>query len=136
MRRPGHSLLPDFQQLWDMLPAMGTLRPFDQHAIRVEDRVEQNRYLLRAELPGIDVDKDLDITVSNGLLTIAAQRSEEQAEKDRSEFRYGSFTRTVALPDNAKEDTIEADYTNGILTVSVELGESEEQVKQVRVRRG
>lgn len=133
-RRQSHSLLPDFQELIDMFPTFGALRPFDFHTIRVEDKVEEGRYLLRAELPGVDVDNDLNLTVSNGLLTIEATRSEEKAEKGRSEFRYGSFSRTVALPEGAKEDTIEASYDDGILTVTVELGRTEERAKQIPVR--
>ncbi|OQO93880.1 Hsp20/alpha crystallin family protein [Saccharomonospora piscinae] len=129
------SLIPDFRDLLEMFPTMGGLRPsLDLHGIRVEDRTEGNRYVLRAELPGIDADNDLSITVHNGLLTIEAQRSEERAEGGRSEFRYGSFARTVALPTGAKEDGIEASYDDGILTVTVELSTPEENVKQIPVR--
>lgn len=134
-RRQSRSLFPDFQELWEMFPNFGALRPLDQHTIRVEDKIEGNRYILRAELPGMDVDKDVNITVSNGLLTIEGKRSEEKTEKGHSEFRYGSFTRTVALPEGAKEDTADASYENGILTVTVELGKTEEPTKQIRVRK-
>lgn len=134
-RSHSRPLIPDFRDLLEMLPTMGGLRPaLDLHSIRVEDRVEEDTYVLRAELPGIDVDNDLAITVHNGLLTIEAQRSEEQAEGGRSEFRYGSFARTVALPTGAKEDAIDASYEGGILTVRVELSKPEETRRQIPVR--
>jgi Molecular chaperone (small heat shock protein) len=47
------------------------------HALRIEDRLEQDRYVVRAEIPGVDPDKDVQITVDDGVLTISAERHEE-----------------------------------------------------------
>ncbi len=82
------------------------------------------------------MDNDLEITVHNGLLTIEAERKEEETEGGRSEFRYGSFARTVALPSGAREDGIDAEYDNGILTVRVPLSKPEDKRRQIRVRHG
>jgi HSP20 family molecular chaperone IbpA len=102
--------------------------------MRVEDYVEDDRYVLKAELPGIDPDKDLEITVSEGVLSIRAERHETRKEDSRSEFRYGSFARTVVLPANAKEDTISASYGDGILEITVGLGETpKEETKRITV---
>ena len=57
-------------------------------ALRIEDRLEQDRYVVRAEIPGVDPDKDVEITVDDGVLTISAERREEVKEKGRSEFLY------------------------------------------------
>ena len=81
--------------------------------------MQDGHYLLRAEVPGIDPAKDVDITVQNGQLTIKAERSEKKEAKGRSEFSYGSFVRTVTLPAGANEDDIKATYDKGILTVDV-----------------
>ena len=51
--------------------------------------------IVRAELPGMDPDNDFEITVENGTLTIHAERREEHKQAHRSEFRYGSFTRSI-----------------------------------------
>ncbi len=91
--------------------------------IRLEDEVQDGHYVLRAEMPGIDPEKDVDITVSNGMLTIKAERSEKKEAKGRSEFTYGSFTRSVTLPAGANEDDIKATYDKGILTVDVAVPE-------------
>ena len=81
--------------------------------------MEDGHYVVRAEIPGIDPAKDVDITVRDGQLTIKAERTEKKETKGRSEFRYGSFTRSVTLPAGANEEDIKATYDKGILTVSV-----------------
>jgi HSP20 family molecular chaperone IbpA len=88
-------------------------------AIRIEDRLEEDRYIVRAELPGLDPEKDITITVDNGILTVAAEREEKVTEKGRSEFRYGSFIRRVTLPPGTQEDAVDASYKDGILEVSM-----------------
>ncbi|WP_007027758.1 Hsp20/alpha crystallin family protein [Saccharomonospora iraqiensis] len=134
-RSQHRSLIPDFRDLLEMFPTMGGLRPaLDVNSIRIEDRTEEDRYVLRAELPGVDPDNDVDITVHNGLLTIEAQRSEQKSEGGQSEFRYGSFARTVALPSGAKEDAIEASYDHGILTVTVTLERPEDTARHIKVK--
>lgn len=96
-------------------------------AIRVEEVVDGNTLVVRAELPGIDPEKDAAITVSDGALTIKAERQEkkEQKEKDsyRSEFRYGSFFRRVPLPDGVKESDVTASYKDGVLEVRAPIPE-------------
>jgi HSP20 family molecular chaperone IbpA len=94
------------------------MRPFTGgQLMRVEDYVDEGQYVVRAELPGIDPEKDVDITVDDGVLTIRAERQEEKKEGGRSEFRYGSFTRSVSLPAGADEENVAASYRDGILEV-------------------
>lgn len=73
-----------------------TWRPFEDHLIRVEDHVEDGHYILRAELLGVDPAKDVDVSVRDGQLTIKAERTEKKEEGTRSEFRYGSFYRSIS----------------------------------------
>ncbi len=125
MRHQPRSWLPDWSDFWSDLrtgfPSWAALRP--GHLIRLEDEMADGHYLLRAELPGIDPAKDVDITVRGGQLTIKAERSEKKEAKGRSEFFYGSFTRSVTLPAGANEDDIKASYDKGILTVDVAVPE-------------
>ena len=81
--------------------------------------------MIRAELPGIDPDKDVEITVADGVLRLAAKR-EEHSEESRpdsyhSEFRYGSFERHLRLPAGAREADVKASYKDGILEVRVPM---------------
>ncbi|MBN3508686.1 Hsp20/alpha crystallin family protein [Mycolicibacterium septicum] len=114
------SFLPEVSDLFAGFPSWANLRPaFGNHVIRVEDELKDNSYELRAEVPGIDPGKDVDITVRDGVLTIRAERSEKKETNGRSEFSYGSYLRSVTLPTGADEDAIKASYDKGILTVSV-----------------
>lgn len=106
-------------------PPYALLRPLAGQTMRMEESVENGRYVVRAEMPGIDAEKDAEATVSKGILTIHAERHETDA-KHRTEFRYGSFTRHVALPASADETDIEASYDKGILEVSVGLKAKDE----------
>jgi HSP20 family protein len=91
------------------------------HPMRIEDFVSDGSYVIRAELPGLDPEEDIDVTVTGGLLTIKAERREGKADKHHSEFRYGSFSRSMTLPAGADTQHIEASYGHGILTVTVGL---------------
>jgi len=89
--------------------------------IRLEDRVTDTEYTVRAELPGLDPEKDVEINVANGVLTIHAERREQAQTGQRSEFRYGSFQRSVRLPANADETNVHARYDRGVLEITVPL---------------
>ena len=80
--------------------------------------------MVRSELPGIDPEKDVEITVDDGVLTVKAERREEKKEGGRSEFRYGSFTRSITLPTGADEDNVAASYRDGILEVRTPIKEA------------
>ena len=135
MRRDPRTMFPDLIE-WFEEPFL-TLRPYLGQPIRIEDFVEGDHYLVRAELAGIDPQKDVEITVGSGYLTIRAQRSDKTEGKHRSEFRYGSFSRTLALPANADEDAVTASYRDGILTVSVALkSEQKAPAKKIEVTTG
>ncbi|WP_165789244.1 Hsp20/alpha crystallin family protein [Mycolicibacterium agri] len=125
VRKQPQSWLPDWSEMFTGFPSWtASLRPlFDTHLIKLEDEMADGHYLLRAELPGIDPDKDVDITVRDGQLTIKAERTEKKESKGRSEFSYGSFVRSITLPPGADEDDIKATYDKGILTVDVALRE-------------
>jgi HSP20 family protein len=111
-----------FMDVFDWLESPWTmLRPAASHPMRVEDYVEDGTYVLRAELPGVDPEKDIEVTVSKGILTISAHRQEEHEGKHRSEFRYGAFARSVTLPERSDEDRIRASYDRGVLEVVVNL---------------
>jgi HSP20 family protein len=101
-------------------PGFGGFRPFaGLQMLRVEDFLDEREYVVRAELPGIDPDRDLDLTVQNGVLTLKAERKEERTDAHRSEFRYGTFARSMTLPLGADESDVRATYRNGILEVRV-----------------
>lgn len=109
--------------------------------IRVEEETMGNVLTVRAELPGVDPDNDVDIAVTDGMLQIRAERREASERKEdggfRSEFRYGSLFRSIPLPKGVKEDDISASYKDGILEVRVPLpeGEAEATKRKIRISR-
>ncbi|MEU8250634.1 Hsp20/alpha crystallin family protein [Nonomuraea sp. NPDC048916] len=122
-----------FPEIFDLLEApFSGLRP---STIRFEDYVKNGRYVLRAELPGIDPDKDVEISLAAGILTIHAERRHEEKDAHRTEFRYGAFTRSIALPPNADEKDVKATYDQGILEVSVKLADKKQAGTRILVQK-
>lgn len=88
----------------------------------VDVREDENRFVIRADLPGVDP-KDIDITMENGMLTLRGKR---EAEKDvsgngwhRVERVSGSFYRRFSLPDSADAEQISAKSDKGVLEVVI-----------------
>lgn len=129
-----HTLFPEISDLLAGFPSFAGIRPmFDTRLMRLEDEMKDGRYEVRAEIPGVDPAKDVDITVRDGQLTIKAERSEKKEFDGRSEFSYGSFVRTVSLPAGADEDDIKATYDKGILSVSVAVSKPAPAEKHVKI---
>lgn len=100
-------------------------RPFaGEDVIRVEERRDKDAVVIRAELPGVDPERDVELTVTDGVLHIEAERREEKEEKDkggytRRELRYGSFSRSLPLPSGVSEADVEASYRDGMLEIRI-----------------
>jgi len=134
IKRQQHSLFPEFSELFAAFPSLTSLRPaLDTRLMRLEDEMKDGHYEVRAEIPGVDPAKDIDITLRDGQLTIKAERSEKKEFDGRSEFSYGSFVRTVSLPAGADEDDVKASYDKGILTVTVAIKEPKPAEKHVPI---
>jgi HSP20 family protein len=103
-------------------------------AIRVEQFLDHGRYGVRAELPGFNPERDVDVTVAGGVLRIDAERREEKVEKTNSEFHYGRFVRTVPLPIGVDQHTAKATFTNGVLEVLFTMGEPKQHSTHVAIQ--
>ena len=126
-----------FADLFDWLESPLTmLRPLSAQTMRVEDYVKDGRYVVRAELPGLDPEKELEVTLSHGILSIKADREEKTEDKHHSEFRYGSFARHMTLPAGVAEGSIQATYDRGILEITFGLKEKEaaQKARKIPVR--
>ena len=88
----------------------------------VDIREDQDRYVLRADLPGIDPN-DIEITMENGMLTIRGERTSEVESQThafrRIERTTGRFFRRFTLPDSADADRISATGKHGVLEVTI-----------------
>ncbi|WP_299556608.1 Hsp20/alpha crystallin family protein [uncultured Mycolicibacterium sp.] len=93
--------------------------------------------VIRLELAGVDVDKDVNIELDKGRLVIHGERRDEHAEdkdgRTLREVRYGAFRRSFALPEHVTADAISANYTNGVLTVRVAGAYSGSQPQRIAI---
>ena len=104
--------------------------------IRIEEKIEDDRYVMRAELPGIDPAKDVQLSFTHGELRLQVERKETQIEKGRSEFHYGTMFRAVMLPAAVKADTLTATYADGILELTALIGEPDPEAKAIPITVG
>ena len=81
---------------------------------------DDQAYLIKTELPEVKK-SDVKVTVENGVLTISGERKFEKEEQNRRYHRiersYGSFTRSFAVPDDADDAKVGAEFKDGLLTV-------------------
>ena len=93
--------------------------------IKVDQYRDGDTLVVRAELPGVDPERDVKLTAADGLLSIEAERRVEEKSEDkgylRHELHYGSFTRTLPLPEGVTDADIAATYRDGILEVRVPM---------------
>jgi HSP20 family protein len=123
-----------FRRVADFDPQSGWLR--------VEEFIDGDTLVVRAELPDIDPDKDVELSIASGVLHIQAHREEKTEKKGtdvyRSEFRYGSFVRNVTLPEGVNDEDVTASYKDGILEIRAPMAREEEKppVTRVPISRG
>jgi HSP20 family molecular chaperone IbpA len=105
----------------EMVDWLETMTPFRQAwtegFIPVEEYREDGAYVVRADLPGVDPDKDISVTVDDGYLVIQGERRQEEHDEHHSELRFGTFSRRLPLPKGCTESEVSAEYAAGVLTV-------------------
>jgi HSP20 family protein len=128
LRRPAFDLEPFWQpESWVAAPPI--------------DLVEHdNAFEVSAELPGLD-EKNIEVKLVNGVLTIKGQKEEEKVEKKEDfhlrERRFGSFARSIRVPDTVDSEKIEASFKKGVLTVTLpKTPEARKPVKKIEVKGG
>jgi HSP20 family protein len=109
---------------WPKMPAM--------------DVVESEKgYEITADLPGMD-EKNIEVKVSDGVLTMKGERQEEKEEKKDyylQERSFGSFQRSFELPDSVDSEKIEASFKKGVLTVNLpKKAEAQKTAKKIEVK--
>ena len=134
MRREPREEAPDVLSRFDrMFEEWARMMPFRsvpfphwwwvEDLIRVEEYREDGTLVVRADLPGIDPAKDVELTVSDGILHIEAERREEEKREEkgyvRQEVRYGSVSRSLPLLEGVNEADITAAYKDGVLEIRV-----------------
>lgn len=152
--RPFENLRHEIDRVFDDFDRGFHLFPFRRSTLDVEpfwrrewaltsapavDVVETDKsYEITAELPGMD-EKDIEVKLANGGLTIKGEKHEEKEEKEKDyylhERHYGAFERTFRMPDGIDADKIEASFKKGVLTVVLpKTTEAQSAAKQIPVK--
>ena len=107
-------------------------------AVRVEEFEEDGIYVVRAEVPGVNPDTDIDISLAGSMLRLSIHREKRTESSStrhfRSEFHYGSFIRTVDLPSAASDEDVDASYENGVLEIKVKLNGRTKAQHRIKVK--
>jgi HSP20 family protein len=104
------------------------------------DIVDKDKaYEITAELPGLD-ESNIDVKFADGTLTIKGEKRDEKEDKQKgyylSERRYGSFQRSFGVPDGVDADKIEANFKNGVLTVTLpKTAEAQKSEKKIAIKK-
>ena len=118
--------------------------PFDFHSTfkqsyipKVDVTETENEFLISAELPGMD-DKDVDVTLDNGTLSLKGEKKIEKEDKQQeyysAERSYGSFQRSFQIPETIDQNKIAASFIKGILAVKLpKVPEAKEEVKNIPI---
>jgi HSP20 family protein len=130
--------LPFRRPLFDIEPFWA---PESWVAVPAIDFVEHDdAYEMTAEMPGLD-EKNIEVKVANGTLTVKGEKSEDKEQKERGfhlrERRFGSFERSIRVPETVDTDKIEASFKQGVLTVKMpKTEEAKKPVKKIEVKGG
>lgn len=139
---PFRSLIDEMESIWDRFVSNFDIEPWEGRAGYFSPRVDftenDKEYLIKAELPGLE-EKDVEVLLEDDAITIRGEKKEEKEEKGKDyyyrERRFGSFSRTLPLPDNIDRDKIEAKFKNGLLTLRLpKTKESSRNVKKIEVK--
>jgi HSP20 family protein len=122
-RRPFEGLTTwgdDFDSFFDTSFSTEDLTTNLYPAVDIEHK--ENKYLLKADLPGLKKE-DIKVTIVDGYLTLKGERKSEHEENKenfhRIERSYGTFQRSFKVPEGLTEENIKAKYTNGVLELTI-----------------
>ena len=106
----------------------------------VEVFTREGDLVVRAELPGIDPEQDVNVSLTENILTISGERRQEHRTEEasliRQETSYGSFQRQFVVPEHVKAEDIQASYKDGILEVVVPKAAAEPEATRIPVKAG
>jgi HSP20 family protein len=140
MRDEMNRMFERFETGWPTLPA-ALSRGIGRDVLVPELDVRDNgkQIMIDVDLPGVE-EKDVSVTLANGLLTIKGEKRSEREEKKESyyaaERSYGSFERTLRLPDMVDESRIDARFDKGVLRiVAQKKPEAQKAEKRIEIRK-
>jgi HSP20 family protein len=132
--------MPTMRRLFDAGPSLFGSSSVGVMAPAVDVTEDDNSYKITAELPGT-TEKEVEVNLSGDTLTIKGEKQQETERKDQnhylSERSYGSFERSFVLPEDVEREKIEANFSKGVLTVSLpKNAKAKSAQKKIEVKAG
>ncbi|WP_072390740.1 Hsp20/alpha crystallin family protein [Hyphomicrobium sp. CS1GBMeth3] len=129
-----------FERGWPRWPSLLHGAAMDIALPNIDVHENSNAITIEADLPGLD-EKDVSVTLANGVLTIKGERKSAREEKDESyylsERSFGSFERSLKLPDTVDESNIEARFDKGVLKViAAKKPGADKAEKKIQIKKG
>jgi len=125
-----------FDRLFDDFYPLSIFKEKDEWLPAFDIKENEKEYVVTAELPGMEA-KDIDVTLSDGILTVKGEKKKEHEDKGenyhRIERSYGSFHRSFRIPGKIKTDSVDANYKDGILKLTLQKTE-ESGSKKIEVK--
>lgn len=125
-----------FDRFFDDFFPLSMVREKDEWLPAFDINETDKEYVVTAELPGMEV-KDIDVTLSDGVLTVKGEKKKEHEDKGenyhRIERSYGSFHRSFSIPGKIKTDSVDANYKDGVLKLTLPKTE-ESETKKIEVK--
>ena len=118
------TLRNSLDRLFDDFFTLSPVEFFDSEWLPAVDMYDDEKNIyVKADVAGID-EKNLNITIQDNIMTVSGERFEEKKESRGrghviSERRMGSFSRSISIPENVKQENIKAELKNGVLTVTL-----------------
>jgi HSP20 family protein len=142
---PYHALQQEMNRIFDDFFRGFDVAPFGMERFgafspSVDVKEDEKEMLIKAELPGLD-EKDVEVTLTDGTLTIKGEKKEEKEDRGKHYYRmersYGAFNRVVALPEGLDTDRANASFKNGVLNISLpKTEEATKNVKKITINKG
>lgn len=130
-----------FPRTWEdflRFPDRDMFHAFRNEDIKVDEYRENGSLVIKAEAPGIDPEKDVELVVRDGRLELCIDRRKESRVEDKDyiceEMNYGHFERTLSLPSGCTEKDVKATYSNGILEVRLPMPKADNKRIPVEVK--
>ena len=138
------SLRDEMNKLFEQFSHSFGIEPFTGGALaewtpKVNLAETEKELQVTAELPGVE-EKDVQVTIDQGVLTIKGEKKEEKEEKNKNYYRversFGSFQRSFSLPKDVEEEKIEASFNNGVLSVKLPKNwEAQQSAKMIPINK-
>ena len=136
---PFRDFFDEFESMFEDFFRPGLVRGAREYpaAIHADVGEDHEKYMIRAALPGMQEEK-IKVTVDEGVLTIRAERQEEETRENKGYFRreigYGQYERRFRLPENVDLNKVDARYKNGILDIDLPKKEKGLSRKEIKVK--